>query len=261
MEGLGRFTELLWLLTVVAEGALLGVLVRTGAMRQYPALCTYMCVALGQSALLFASYEIWGFAATISWWVAWATQAIVLVTRAWVVIEICKHVLGCFRGIWALARWVLLACGFLVMGFAASVGYRQRGLPLNTTEAGLELAIAAVIVFLLLFSRYYAIEIMPPVRWLAAGFCFYSCGTVLNDMVLARWLSHYAPMWNAASMFAFLGCLAGWTYAFVRWKPVPRETPAIDRDTYRLLIPEMNWQLRALNEHLIRFWRVEAPGA
>ncbi len=170
------------------------------------------------------------------------------------------YILGRFRGVWILARWILLASGATVLFYALIAAFHQWRLLLNTAEMGIELATAAVIVLLLLFARYYDIVVEPPLRLLAAGLCMYSCVSVLNDTILERWLTRYVYLWNALGMVAFLSCLLLWSWAFRKSAPQAIADPLfLDRSVYLKIIPEMNWRLRLLNERLIQFWRLEAP--
>ena len=67
MQDVGRFTELLWLLTVVAEAALFSLLLWRKAAREYPASCAYVSMTIAQSGVLFPSYKVWGSFSPISW--------------------------------------------------------------------------------------------------------------------------------------------------------------------------------------------------
>ncbi len=260
MQGLGRPAELLWLLSVTAQAGLLCLLLLRKAARVYPAFSVYIFMTLAQSGVLLAAYTVWGFSSSLSWRIAWATQCFVLGARALVVAEVCRHVLGPFRGIWLLARWLLLGCASVVLCFALMAADHEWRLALTTAELGLELATASVIVFLLLFARYYDVVVAPPLRLLAVGLCLYSCFSVVNDTVVERWLTQYVSLWNTMSMVSFLACLFVWGWALR--KPAAQPTPAplmLDRSAYREIIPDVNWRLRLLNEHLIQFWRLEAP--
>ena len=260
MNGLGLFTEVLWAVTVAAEILLLCLLIARRNVSSYPAFSTYIFMTLAQSALLFIAIRGWGFWSSVSWRVGWATQSLVLGARAFAVAELCKHILGRFRGVWVLARSILLTCGVLVLLYALLAGKHEWALLLNTTELGLELAVAAIIVMLLLFARYYEIVVASPLRWLATGLCLYSCISALNDTVLERWLTRYVSLWNAFGIAAFFACLLLWTWAFGKAAPQEAADPLLlDRSVYLKTIPEVNWRLRALNEQLIRFWDLEAP--
>ena len=261
MREFGQFTQALWLLMVIAQGGMLALLLWHGAARRFPALFVYVSMNAAQTVVLFVTYAHWGAWSQAAWRMAWGTQGLVLVARAALVFDVCRRVLGQFRGIWALARWMLLASGVLVVCCAVALGKDGWELRLTTAEMGLELGLAAVIVLLLLCARYYRIEVVYVVRWLAAGLCLFSCASALNDAVLERYLNLYASLWNVLGILAFLACLTMWIWAFR--KPQPAHSGGVeptDLAVYGTLMPRVNWQLRALNEELIRLWRPEAPG-
>jgi len=260
MDGVGPFTEGLWVATAVVEILLLCLLIARRNISSYPAFSAYIFMALAQSALLFVAIRGWGFSSSTSWRIGWATQCLVLGARAFAVGELCKHILGRFRGVWVLARWILFTFGAIVLLYGVVAASHQWQVVLNTTELGLELAIAAVIVMLLLFARYYDVIVAPTLRWLAIGLCVYSCISAVNDTILERWLSRYVSLWNVFGMVAFLACLVLWSWAFRKAAPQAAADPLLlDRSVYVKLIPEVNWRLRVLNEQLIRFWHLEAP--
>jgi hypothetical protein len=186
MGELGRFTEWLWAVTAIGQALLLCLLVTRKNASSYKAFSVYIFMTLAQSGLLFVAIKRWGFSSSVAWRIGWATQFLVLGARAFAVAELCRHILGRFRGVWILARWILLASGATVLFYALIAAFHQWRLLLNTAEMGIELATAAVIVLLLLFARYYDIVVEPPLRLLAAGLCMYSCVSVLNDTILER---------------------------------------------------------------------------
>ena len=260
MGELGQFTKWLWAASAIVQALLLCLLVARKNASAHRAFSVYIFMTLAQSGLLFVAIKRWGFSSSVAWRIGWATQFLVLGARAFAVAELCRHILGRFRGIWILARWILLGSGATVLVYALLAAYHQWRLVLNTAEMGIELATAAVIVLLLLFARYYDIVVEPPLRLLATGLCVYSCVSVLNDTILERWLSRYVSLWNALGMAAFLTCLLLWSWAFRKAAPQAIVDPLfLDRSVYLKIIPEMNWRLRLLNERLIQFWRLEAP--
>ena len=206
--------QALWPMTSFAMALLLFLLVVHKSYRVFPAFCCYMAASLLQSAALVATYRVWGFSSPIAWRMGWITQVIVLCARTTAVVELCRHVLVRFRGIWALAWRLLIASAALVLIFAAIFGRHEWQVTLTTAEIAVELAIAAIIILLLLFARYYQVPASAPVRALAFGLGFYSCVSVINDAVLERWLAHYVSLWNAMGMAAFLVSLLIWTWAF-----------------------------------------------
>lgn len=261
MNGVAPLIQELWAVTSIVQILLLCLLIARRNVRSFPAFSAYIFMTLAQSGLLFVAIKGWGFSSLVSWRIGWATQCLVLGARAFAVAELCKHILGRFRGVWVLARWILLTSGSAVLVYALAVANHNWRLGLNTTELGLELAMAAVVVVLLLFARYYDVMVAPPLRWLAVGLCVYSCMSVLNDTILERWLSLYVTLWNVIGMAAFLACLLLWSWAFRKTVPQAAAADArlLDRAVYLRIIPEVNWRLRALDEQLIRFWQLEAP--
>jgi hypothetical protein len=260
MDDLGLFTQWVWAVTAVVQVLLLCLLLARKNAGSYPAFSAYIFMTLTQSGLLFMTFKRWGFSSTVAWRVGWATQSVVVTVRAFAVAELCRHVLGRFLGIWVLARWILLASGIAVLLYALIAADHQWRLVLNTAELGLELAIAAVIVVLLLFARYYDIAVTSPLRLVAVGLCGYSCVAALNDAVLERWLSTYVSLWNVFGMTVFLACLLLWSWAFRKSAPQTVAAPLpLSGSVYLNLIPEVNLRLRSLNEQLIEFWRLEAP--
>src|SRR5258707_3129638 len=143
-------------------------------------------MTLAQSGLLFVAIKRWGFSSSVAWRIGWATQFLVLGARAFAVAELCRHILGRFRGVWILARWILLASGATVLFYALIAAFHQWRLLLNTAEMGIELAAAAVIVLLLLFAPYFDIVVESPPRFLGARPFMYSCLSVLDDTNLPR---------------------------------------------------------------------------
>ena len=259
MEDLGLFTKWLWAVTAVVQASLLCLLIARRNANIYPAFTAYIFMTLAQSSLLFVAIRETGFSSTISWRMGWATQCLVIGARAFAVGELCRHILGRFRGVWLLARWILLSCGAAVLLYALLAANHQWKLLLTTAELGLELAAAAVIVTLLLFARYYVVAVTLPLRLLAVGLCLYSCVAVLNDAVLERWLSGYVSSWNLFDMAAFLGCLLLWTWAFRHPVRHILANPMFEDDAlYLNTIPEVNWRLRSLNEQLLQFWPQES---
>jgi hypothetical protein len=259
MEDLGLFTKWLWAVTAIMQTLLLCLLIARRNANLYPAFSAYIFMTLAQSGLLFFAIRGWGFSSPLSWRTGWATQCVVMGARAFTVAELCQHVLGRFRGVWLLARWILLSCGAAVLLYALIAANHRWRLLLNTAELGLELATAAVIVTLLLFARYYDISVARPLRLLAVGLCLYSCVSAVNDAILERWLGHYISLWNTFGMAAFLGCLLLWTWAFRHPAPQTVAHPMfVDGTVYMSTIPEVNWRLRSLNEQLLQFWPKES---
>jgi hypothetical protein len=259
MVDISPFQQILWAVTAAVETTLLAMLVVRKNYRSYPAFSLYLLVDLTMGATVLFAYYLWGFDSATAYRIGWGAQGIVLFTRALAVAEMCRHLLSCYRGVWALAWRILLLSAALVLGYSILAARHDWGLALLTADRGLEFSIATVIVVLLLFARYYEVKLEPVVRSLAIGFCLYSCFTVLNNTVLERWLHDYSALWNLLGMLAFLASLSVWTLAF-RYSQTEAgpEKILLPSGIYQTIAPEINLRLRLFNEQLSRFWKVEA---
>ena len=221
----------------------------------YPGLLAYISVNVLQGCLLLFLYWHWGYRDLRTARVAWGSEILSLSGRAWAIADICRLILGRYRGVWGLAWRLLsaLACGLVVYSLAsAGLVWDQAVLNANI---GLELSAVMVLVALFLFARHYEIVASPAIRTLALGFFVYSSFTILNDKILQIRLGPYVPGWQVFATLPFIGSICLWIWA-VR-QPVAqaeRELAVLPRDVYYTLTPEMNLRLRALNERLSRLW-------
>lgn len=226
--------------------------------RACPAFFFYIFVNLILGLLAFLIYRRWSFTSATAWRIGWVLQGIVICARALAVAELCRLLLARYRGIWALAWRLLLACAALVLLNSVIAASHSWRLAVPTADRGLALSIATVIVVLLLFARYYQVEASPLVRSLAIGFCLYSCFSVLNDTILERLLYHYYMFWNLVGMLAFLLSLLVWIWAFRHTVSQARlGPPLLSSSMYQQMSPHINVRLRELNERLIEFWKVK----
>jgi hypothetical protein len=260
MGSLADIQKLLWALSEAGQCLLLILLISRKAYRDYPWFTVYLLAVVLQNALSYAMAGFLNVSAYNNWRIGWAVQCIVVGLRAFAVAEVCRHFVGRFRGIWALARGILIGCGVVVLLASMVVEKHRWYLAILYADRGLEMAFAAVIVTLFLFARYYQLEAAAAPRWLAIGFFFFSCAKVLNNSVLERWLNQYYVLWNVLETLAFLAVLVLWTWTFrgYRWaiRPEPVLLPA---NVYRELSPDVNLRLSELNERLSEFWTMERP--
>jgi hypothetical protein len=206
---------------------------------------------LAQNLMFALSYRLWGFSSAVSFKIAWASQSVVIAARALAVTEICRRILAKYPGIWALGWRIFLAAASLVFVYAWAVGGRSWQLIAVTADRGLELAMAAAILSLFLFVRYYQVAIEPAARFLAIGFFLYSSFRVLNDTILERWLTHYSTLWNLIGTLTFLASLLLWTWTLrLTQQPMMSETTLLPENHYRSLSPAINARLKSLNERL-----------
>ncbi|HXC46925.1 MAG TPA: hypothetical protein VNU20_01440 [Candidatus Sulfotelmatobacter sp.] len=248
-----------WALTTALELVLFALFLRRKLGRTYPAFFAYLLSVILQSLTVAALYRTPNLAKLTIWLIAWGTQGVVVLMRSLAIVELNRSVLRRYIGIWALARRLLVGVAVAVLAYdlALSKGNWQW-LILNGIR-GLELAMAAVIVTMLLFARYYRVQVNHLQRALAVGLCLYSAFYVINYSVLERIVQQYGVLWNFLGMFAFIASLLVWInganqYAEAEEAAVP---PAIPPELYGKLSSEVNSRLILLNRHLIQFLHVE----
>jgi hypothetical protein len=259
MAEITNFEKVLWGLSFFLKGVLVAQLLFRKNQRIYPYFFAYAVLTFLHSPVLFLSYRIWGFNSASVVDLAWGTQGLVIAARALAVAEICRRVVGRYRGVWALAWRMLLAIAGLVLFYSWAVARPGWQAVILNSDRGLELAIAGVIVMVFLFAQHYEIEVQPTDRYLAIGFFLFSCINVVNNTLLEGWLGSYETFWNLLGTLAFIASLTLWIWAVRerqeerRWQP-----EMLTGVAYRTLVPEINLRLKALNEQLGRFWYVEA---
>ncbi|HYT19978.1 MAG TPA: hypothetical protein VEW05_07060 [Candidatus Polarisedimenticolia bacterium] len=258
LKDLSQAQQILWAVNTVAGVFLLVLIAVRKHYRAYPAFSLYVLLNLVLGVLIFLVYRRWGFFSNLSWLISWGMQALVLCVRGLAVMEVCKHLLSHYRGVWALAWRILLGCASLVLLYAGLAARHGLRFVLPKAERALELAIAAVIVGVFVFLRYYDVEAKREDRSLALGFCLYSCFGVLNNTVLERILDSYVSLWNSLGMLAFLASMLLWTWALRKPQTERSLRTLLPAVVYQTLAPQFNLRLRLLNEQLAQFWKTEA---
>jgi hypothetical protein len=228
--------------------------------RRYPFFTFYLGANLLQTAVLGYLYQSYGFSSTTyGYRSAWATQAFVVVARGFAAAEVCYRILGKFKGVWALAMRILIACGAIVLISTLYFGIRSYDLAVITLDMSLEAFVATWIVGLLLFARHYGVTVERETGMIGLGLGLLSCCKLLNDLVFERHVQAYLNSWNYVSSVAFVGILLLWAWALR--KPVICAVPEPQLNSiqvYQVLIPQMNRKLSALNQQLSQFWRAES---
>jgi hypothetical protein len=258
MDAISASVRMLWGVTAFLDGGLLVLLLYRKNYRVFPAFFVYVLFDFLQGFVLFGSYLIWGFRSSVAGQIAWGTQGIVMTARAVAVAQICQRVLAKYRGVWALAKRLLILTAVVVLLYSWAIARGGWQFAVLNGHRGIELAIASVIVILLLFTRYYGIFVEPSVRVLTLGFFLYSSFYVLNDTILERLMYDYSKGWNLVGTSAALASILLWTWGLRERQPATTLEPEmLYGGIYYEVAPEINDRLRALNEHLGRFWNAE----
>jgi hypothetical protein len=243
-----------WALTTTLELALFVQLVRRTLARIYPLFFTYIVAVIFQSIAVAVLYRNIHLDKVTVWKVAWATQGLAVLMRSLALVELNRSVLSRYVGIWALASRFFLSVAGAVIAYALALSKGEwQWLILNGIR-GLELAMAAVIVTMLIFARYYRVPINQLQRALAVGLCLYSSFYVINYSLLERIVQQYAVLWNFLGIFAFIASLLVWISA-VNWYAESEEValpPAISQELHGKLSAEVNSRLYLLNRQLIQ---------
>jgi hypothetical protein len=259
MLNLQTVQQIGWGASIFLRAFLLCLLIFRKNMRFFPFFTAYLIINIGKGVALNFAYKAWGFESLPTYKFAWIMAAMVTCVKALAVAELCRLLLGGYRGIWSLAWRVLLTCAGLILLYSAFAAKRNwEGAIIGAGRAS-ELAIATVIVIVFLFMRHYEVVSEASVRFLALGFCIYSCMAVINFTILERYTT-YSTVWNALNVGAYLASLFVWTWALHSSIPRAIFHPMLfSRAVYQQLSPEINARLRALNDQLITFGGLEAP--
>ncbi len=225
MTALLTLRNAFWLLTTTVEFVLLVYLLRRRLRASHAAFTFYIASTIVQSALAAYAYWRWGDKSALTADVIWTSQGIVIGFRFWAVIETTKRILSSYQGIWALARRLLFATGACAVGYSLLVAKQQWTLLFLNLDRGVELAIAAFVVTLLLFARYYLLPMQSLDRALATGLGLYSCFYVINDSLFETFLESYVAFWGYLDILTFLASLLIWLHAVRSYSPVTIAVP------------------------------------
>jgi hypothetical protein len=261
MSALLTLHDLFWAATTLGEIVLIVYLIRRKLVRSHFWLFLYLCCTVIQSALGLITYSLLDFRSAATRNIIWSSQAGVITMRFLAACEMARRILARYSGIWTLAQRVLLIVAAGVLLYTAAFSEKLLSMMILTVDRGAELAIASFIVGLLLFARYYMLEIASLDRALSIGFCLYSCFYVINDSLLEKWMEPYAGFWGFMDVITFLASLLIWiqavrAYAPARESVTPKTVPS---NVYETLSPEVNVRLRLLNDQLAQLLRSESP--
>jgi len=248
-----------WALTTTLELALFVQLVRGKLARIYPLFFSYLLAVILQSIAVAVLYRQTNLDKLTVWKIAWATQGVAVLMRSLALAELNRRVLSRYVGIWALASrlFFLVAAAVIAYDLALSRG-KWQWLILNGIR-GLELAMAAVIVTMLIFAHYYRVPVNHLQRALAVGLCLYSSFYVINYSLLERIVQQHAVLWNFLGIFAFIASLLVWIGAANRYAESEELalSPAISPELHGKLSSEVNTRLYLLNRQLIQLLRLK----
>ncbi len=250
-----------WAMTTGLEVVLLASLVQRKAVQYYPYFTAYIVAALLQSVGIAVLYRIEGLGEVTVWGIAWGTQALVTLMRFLVLVEFAGKILTAYAGIRMLARRLMAGVGLAVLGYVLLFSAGKWDWMLMNGVRGLELAMAASIVTMLLFARYYRLPLRRLPGALAVGLCLYSSFYVINYSLLEKVVKRYTDFWNFLGILTFLASLMVWLRVAMQYRVEEEATqPAIiSQEVYGKLSSEVNLRLYLLNRQVTQMLRSGEP--
>ena len=259
-------TYLLWGAGTALELLLCALALRNGLFRRLRFFTLYVLLVAIYEVTWFGAIHALGYKSKGAFYFFWLAQAILLFARAVAIAELCQHILGPYRGVWALAKSILLGIALILLGYAtiATLG-RTSWITafILTAGRGLELAAAVILLTLLFISAYYRIRLEPVVRLVALGLCFFSTVQMLNNSFLVEWLVQYFrlmrffPLWDGIRTASFNVAVVIWCLAV--WRPLSATAPGailLPQQVYDELAPQVNYRLRMLNQRLLEMLKI-----
>jgi hypothetical protein len=251
--------NLSWALSTVLEVVLLSYLVRKKLYRSHPAFFTYLLMAITQSVIIAATYQVAGARSDAAYNIAWGTQAVMVCARWLAVMEIAKKALATYTGIWAMASRLLLGMGACVFVYAIVASRLHWYLAVLNADRAVEFGTAGFIVGMFLFVRYYGIAMPAFDRMLAIGFCLYSCFVVINDSIYENWLRFAGALWSYMDLVTYMASLVLWIMAARNYAEANNRVaqPELTPERYAELSQKLNSRLLLLNHRLDHLFRSE----
>ena|SRR5215831_4520611 len=252
-----QLRNIAWGGTTLLEAILLVLLLRRKVFQDYPWFFGYVLTAFAQSVGAAFLYRESGWKPETVWNIAWGTQALVVLMRALTLVELIRSTLAKYSGIWGLTRRVLAGVAVVLTGASLLFSKGMYQWVIMNAVRGLELAMAAVIVAMLLFARYYRLPVPPMSRALGVGLCLYSAFYVLDYSLLENVLQQFADFWNFLALTTFIASLLLWIHAANRYTAAeagaqPATVPPV---LYGKLSGELNLRLHLLDRELTQILR------
>jgi hypothetical protein len=256
--------ESIWACSILAQLIVLGLLFLKGNSRRVPFFTAYIVLDICQASFVLILYFVPGISHASFTTLAWISEGITLLAQALATTEILGITLRPYPGIWGLG-WRAIAFTstlvvFLVAMTSKGHGAMERLFELNR---GYHLTFATALIGWLLLVRYYSIQVPRAYKMILGGFCLNSCVEVLINtfvqLLFHRGYQVHQSAWQFLTTLSFV--LAAVTWAIAARKPFPaenRQITSLSDSTYQRLSPEINDQLRLLNEKLLRIWKQEA---
>ena len=254
----------LWACSVLAQLLVMALLFLKGSSRKLPYFTAYVGLNICQAGfLVFVYSHLWSQPATADT-LAWTSEFPTLVAQALATVEILEITLRPYQGIWGLGwRALTVTSGIVVLLVVLAARGHWGSARWFQLDRGYHLTFASALIACLLLVRYYSIPVPPAYKMMLGGFCFYSCTEIVVNTLLQAYFRKdfflHAAAWQLLTMSSFVIALVVWATALRKPLPVEdRQAASPSDDDYLRLSPQINEDLRRLNEKLLRLWKLEA---
>jgi hypothetical protein len=253
--------DLTWAVTTLLELVLMSYILLRKLYRLYPAFSAYVLATFFQGVLIFWSGRHWGELSMQYFNTAWSSQAAMICLRWLAVVEITRRVLAAYTGIWKLTSVILFILGISILIEAVVLSQNVWYYIVLNADRAVELCLAGFIVSMLVFARYYRLEMSNLDRQLVVGFCLFSCSWVILNSLFQGERNVFGAWWEFFQILSFLATLVVWIQA-VR-SPVEVRQPApvivLPPAQYGELSGHLNTRLNLLNDRLNELFRLKGP--
>lgn len=252
-----------WACSILGQFMVLVLLFLKGNFRRVPLFTAYTTLNICQAGFLLLLNFIPGISSATFLNLAWASEFVTLVAQALATTEILRITLKPYPGIWGLG-WRALAAtsGLVVIVVALTSRGHGAGERLFELNRGYHLTFATAVIVCLLLVRYYSIRVPTAYKMILGGFCLNSCVEVLIYTFIQAFFRRdfdvHQESWEFLTTLSFVVALAIWVQAVM--KPLPdedRQIASLSDSEYQRLSPEIDEQLRLVNEKLLRLWKLE----
>jgi len=264
MNTLSSSVQWVWAFSVAAQLTVMVVLIGKEQFRKLQFFTFFVALNLSQALFLFLLICFHQSGAPKYIYMAWGSQAIILVAQAFATTEILRLVLGPYQAIWTLGWRLILATSLVDLFFVLALFKGDMAWALMEADRGYHFIFATAVIACLFLFRHYRVPISTVYKTLLAGFCFYSCVEILINTILKNIFTsgsvRYEALWQIVTMGTFTVMQVAW--AVVLRKPLPAQQAVVKSlppAVYDRISPEINLGLRQLNDQLGKFWKVEAP--
>lgn len=254
----------IWACTALGQFVVLLLLISKKSFRRIPFFAAYISLNLCQGVFLLAMMFIPSMNSGTSNALAWVSECVTLLAQALAATEILRLTLRPYAGIWGLAWRVLSTTSAVVVIAVVLTGHTHGALQTwFEINRGYHLTFATALIACLLLVRYYSVPVPSAYKLILGGFCINSCMEVLINTIIQilfhKGFQVHQSSWQFLTMLSFAGSVAIWAVALRSpFSADDREIARFTDSDYRRISPEINEQLRVLNERLLQLWKMEA---